>query len=225
MTYKTGLQQPHSPLAFKIGWKEKWKAPEFSNLLVLYFLPLINNSVNTWIQPLWWSAWSRVPSPPHQHPHRLGADFVAPLPLLHPSHRHRSSRPAPRTGRQLTSTRGQADLSFRCCTAETDVIYIPAIADSTVTQRRPFHVPCPSKAAPELCVLNPIHRVASLTHVPFPATALRLSRLPFFQKMCFHTCVPLYRHTSSHVKAENANRCAEDKKAEKNRSPKIGPAV
>lgn len=46
-----------------------------------------------------------------------------------------------------------------------------------------------------------------------------------FFKNCFHTCVPLYRHPSSHVKAANANRCAEDKKTEKNRSPKMGPAV
>lgn len=67
MIYKTGLQQPQSPLASKIGRKEKWKAPEFSNLPMLCFLPRINNAVDTWIQtPLMVSLMScTLPSPSH----------------------------------------------------------------------------------------------------------------------------------------------------------------
>lgn len=169
MIYKTGLQQPQSPLASKIGPKEKWKAPEFSNLPVLCFLPRINNAVDTWIQtPLMVSLMSlTLPSPSHptNTPTVWEQTWSLRCPSSPPPHCHRSGRPTPRTGRQPSSTRGQAELSFRCCTAETDVIYIPATADSTVTQRRSFHFQCPSKAAPELCVLSPIHRAASLTHV------------------------------------------------------------
>ena len=120
------------------------------------------------------------------------------------------------------------EAKFRCCSAETDVIAIAATADSTVTQRRPFHVPCTSAAAPGLCLPNPIHPVAS--HGRLPDTCTRSSAssssvsVSFFKK-CFHTWVPLYRYTSSHVEAANANRCVVGKWAEKNRSPMIGPAV
>lgn len=193
--------------------KEKWKAPEFysnspcnlTNLPGRCFLLLINNSVNTWIQP----------------------DLV-----YHPPPECRSVTPPPFSSSQERPTYGeeggQVELSFRCCKAETDVIYIPATVDSTVTQRRPFHVPCPSKAAPELRLYDPIHRVASRGRLPDTGTlsidSASSVTVSFF-KNSFRTCVLLYRHTSSHIKAANANRCEEDKKAEKNRSLKLGPAV
>lgn len=102
-----------------------------------------------------------------------------------------------------------------------------ATADSTGPQRRPSHISCPSTSAPGLCLHDPAHRVASHARLldMYPFRRRRLVCRRFLFKNCFHTWVPLYRYTSSHIRLQMQNRCAKDRKAERNRPPEIRPAV
>lgn len=167
-----------------------------------------------------------LPSPPHQHPHRLGARLgrsaAPPPPLSQERPTYAEDRKAAEFHLRPSGALVQVLHGWNRCDLHTGHSWQHSDSEEAISRPVPFKS-CPRAVRSQP---NPPCRVPDIRY-PFLATDLHLSLFPFFKKKknCFHTCVPLYRHTSSHVKAANANRCAEDKKAEKNRSPKIGPAV